>query len=270
MKTRIISGLIGGIAAIYVILFGDVSMSVAVGVITLISLYEFFSATKLKDKSKTLFITSLLFGILVTLSSACYYKLAFLNEMLTVYIIFSFCYMVLNHSTIKFTDVAYAILGTIYITVFFNHIILLRHMEYGKLYIWLPFITAWLCDTFAYFTGMAFGKHKLIPKVSPKKTVEGAIGGVLGSVISVVVFLIVCKNVQDVSVNIWGGILLGALCAVVSQFGDLCASCIKREHDVKDFGNLMPGHGGALDRFDSVLMVAPVCYYLSLYLGIIG
>ena len=147
---------------------------------------------------------------------------------------------------------------------------MIRHLGYGRLYIWLPFVTAWLCDTCAYFTGMLFGKHKLIPSVSPKKTIEGAIGGVLGSVISVVIFALVCKNVASAEVSILNAIILGAVCAVVSQFGDLCASCIKREHDVKDFGNLIPGHGGILDRFDSVLMVSPIVYYLSLYMGIIG
>ncbi len=269
MKIRLISGVVGAVAAILVILFGDISLSVAVGIITLISLYEFFGATRLCEKSRLLFVLSLIFGVGVTLSSAINYRLAYFNEMLAVYIIVCFCYMVLNHGNIKFGDVAGIILGTAYISVFFNHIILIRHMEHGKLYIWLPFITAWFCDTFAYFTGMAIGKHKLIPQVSPKKTVEGAIGGVLGSVIGVVVFALICKNSAGVAVSIPRAVFLGAVCAVVSQFGDLCASCIKREHDVKDFGNLMPGHGGALDRFDSVLMVAPVVYYLSLYLGII-
>lgn len=270
MLTRIISGAICAIGAILIIVSGDAFMSAAVGIIVLMSLYEFFGATKAKDNSKFLYAVSLVFGATLTLLTAYFKNLSFFNEALVLYIVISFIYMVLNHGRVNFGDVALSVLGSLYITLFFNHIIMIRHLDYGRLYIWLPFVTAWLCDTCAYFTGMLFGKHKLIPKVSPKKTVEGAIGGVFGSVISVVVFALICKAYANVQVNIINAVILGALCAVISQFGDLCASCIKREHDVKDFGNLIPGHGGILDRFDSVLMVSPIVYYLSLYMGIIG
>ena len=270
MLTRIISGAICAIGAILIVVSGDAFMSAAVGIIVLMSLFEFFGATGVKNNSKFLFCLSVVFGAVLTFLTAYFKKLSYFNEMLVLYIVISFIYMVLNHGKVKFGDVALSVLGSLYITLFFNHIIMIRHLSHGRLYIWLPFVTAWLCDTCAYFTGMLFGKHKLIPKVSPKKTIEGAIGGVLGSVISVVIFALVCAKVANAQVSFVNAIILGAVCAVISQFGDLCASCIKREHDVKDFGNLIPGHGGILDRFDSVLMVSPIVYYLSLYMGIIG
>lgn len=129
----------------------------------------------------------------------------------------------------------------------------------------LIFITSWITDCFAYFCGSFFGKHKLIPKISPKKTVEGSIGGTVASAVFTVIYAAVVSAVFDVHANYPVLIVSGILLSVFSQIGDLNASYIKREHGIKDFGTLFPGHGGMLDRFDSVIAVAPFVYIISCF-----
>ena len=124
----------------------------------------------------------------------------------------------------------------------------------GHIYVWLIFIIAFITDIFAYFAGYLFGKHKLIPKVSPKKTIEGSIGGILGSTL-------VCLGFgYYFNLNLTMIILLGFFGSIIAQMGDLFASSIKRYVGIKDYGKLIPGHGGVLDRFDSVILVAPFVY----------
>ena len=123
------------------------------------------------------------------------------------------------------------------------------------------FIGSWATDTCAYFAGYFFGKHKLAPVISPKKTVEGSIGGILGTLILMLTYSYIGAEVCDVRVNAVNVIILSLICGGVSQLGDLCASVIKREQGIKDYGHIMPGHGGVMDRFDSVLFAAPVVYY---------
>ena len=123
-------------------------------------------------------------------------------------------------------------------------------------------IGSWITDSCAYFAGYFFGKHKLAPEISPKKTIEGSIGGIFGVIVIIAAYAIVAGHIMNKSVNIYSAIVIGLIAGIVSQFGDLCASIIKREHNVKDFGNIMPGHGGVMDRFDSLLFVAPTVYYI--------
>ena len=123
------------------------------------------------------------------------------------------------------------------------------------------FLGSWGSDTFAYCTGMLFGKHKAFPKLSPKKSVEGCIGGAVGAAILAVVYAIIVNQMySDISVFIPGFALLGFLASVVSQIGDLAASAMKRNFGIKDYGKLIPGHGGVLDRFDSVIFTAPLLF----------
>ena len=148
----------------------------------------------------------------------------------------------------------------IYVAVMLSFIYLTRNSEKGIYTVWLIFIASWVCDTCAYFSGVALGKHKLAPVLSPKKSVEGAVGGVIGSAL---VGYIYGRIIGDFAI---GFCIICAAGAVLSQFGDLFASAIKRNHDIKDYGKLIPGHGGVLDRFDSVIVTAPVIYVLSRYI----
>ena len=131
----------------------------------------------------------------------------------------------------------------------------------GVLFYVLVFVTAWLSDTVAFAVGKKFGKNKLLPEISPKKTVEGAVGGLAGSVIFNLILGIVCSVAFKLNVNYLSLFFVSIVAGVMSQLGDLAASSIKREYGIKDFSKLLPGHGGMLDRFDSVLFVAPTVYY---------
>lgn len=154
-----------------------------------------------------------------------------------------------------------------YPAVLFSFVYLTRDLTYGVYLVWIIFISSWICDTCAYLSGIAFGKHKLAPVLSPKKSVEGAVGGVAGSALagSLFAWILLVPVTGNHSV-IWLVALISAAGAVISQVGDLAASAIKRNHEIKDYGKIIPGHGGIMDRFDSVLFTAPVIYYLSVSL----
>lgn len=156
----------------------------------------------------------------------------------------------------ELTDAMATLTGIFYVIFLSFHVTLVEQTgEYGIL-VWLIFLTAFGTDIMAYFTGYAIGKHKLAPKISPKKTIEGSIGGILGSVLLCGLFgyFVIPRLLLHC-------IIIGVLGGVVSQFGDLTASIFKRKMGIKDYGNLIPGHGGILDRFDSVLFTAPMVYY---------
>ena len=128
----------------------------------------------------------------------------------------------------------------------------------GRYFILIPFILAFLSDSGAYFAGCYLGKHKLAPAISPKKTIEGAIGGVLAAVAFMLLYTLILQLAFDFKVNYGFALIYGVVGSVASVFGDLCFSVIKRQTGIKDYGNLIPGHGGVLDRFDSMIIVAPV------------
>ena len=147
------------------------------------------------------------------------------------------------------------ILSYVYIPISLSYVFKVEQFTHS--YVWFIFILAYATDTFAYFSGKLFGKHKLIPKISPNKTIEGAIGGIIGAVISCEIYLFYLGETKYV-IPIIAVAIVGS---ILSQLGDLFASSIKRLFDVKDYGKLIPGHGGVLDRIDSVLFTAPFVYY---------
>lgn len=174
-------------------------------------------------------------------------------------IVVYFISMVFLHKKVDYKDVITNALLTFYVTYFAGTLINIR-TDYGVFAVLLVFICAWMTDTGAYFIGCFFGKRKLIPKVSPKKTVEGAIGGIIVCMICNVIYINVLGLIS--SQSILYTLLFSVIISVVSQFGDLAASAIKRDCKVKDFGNLLPGHGGLMDRFDSVTFIAPIMLFL--------
>ena len=154
-----------------------------------------------------------------------------------------------------------------YAPVLFTFIFLTRNLPNGIYMVWMIFISSWICDTCAYLSGMAIGKHKLAPVLSPKKSIEGAVGGVVGAGLVGALFgwLVLERVFADQNIT-WIAAVICAAGAVISQVGDLAASGIKRNHNIKDYGKLSPGHGGIMDRFDSVLFTAPIIYYLAILL----
>lgn len=155
-----------------------------------------------------------------------------------------------------------------YAPVLLSFVYLTRNLPQGIYLVWMIFISSWICDTCAYFSGVTLGKHKLAPVLSPKKSIEGAVGGVLGSAATGALFAYVLGQMEvPFNPQIWKFALIGGAGAVISQIGDLAASAIKRNYGIKDYGKCIPGHGGVMDRFDSVIFTAPVIYVLAvLYL----
>ena len=164
------------------------------------------------------------------------------------------------------SDVLGAFFGVLYVPVMLSFVYQTRCLPDGKFLVWLIFIASWGCDTAAYCVGMLFGRHKLAPVLSPKKSVEGAAGGVLGAALIGFLFAVAVNIFTDTALaRMWIYPLVCGLGAVISQIGDLTASGIKRDHDIKDYGRLIPGHGGILDRFDSVIFTAWIIYALGAF-----
>ena len=179
---------------------------------------------------------------------------------LFVYMMYTFAVAVFNKGAIKFFEVAEAFCVSSYVIFSFGAISIMRYMEEDKglLYIILMLVSAWGSDVFAYFTGRLLGRHKLIPEVSPKKTVEGAVGGIICAGGLSMLYGFIVSSFTELVPNYIVLAVCGVLLAAFSQVGDLIASLIKREHGIKDYGNVFPGHGGVMDRFDSILAIATV------------
>ena len=157
----------------------------------------------------------------------------------------------------------------IYAPIMLGYLYLTRELDQGFYIAWLIIISSWVCDTCAYFTGVMFGKHKMAPILSPKKSIEGAVGGVLGSAIVGFIYAYVLDHfalIPGKGMLLWAFPLICGIGALISMVGDLAASAIKRNFNIKDYGTLIPGHGGIMDRFDSIIFTAPVIYYLAVIL----
>ena len=189
-----------------------------------------------------------------------------------VFALYVFGVAVFANKKLPVTDAGLLYASIAYIVAAFTSIVYIHdYVAYGEYIYLLVFICAWMTDIFAYFTGRFLGKHKLIPAVSPKKTVEGAIGGIVFCVISVVVFGLIIDYffIGDGKGNYLVLAISAVFISVVSQIGDLIMSVIKRHYGIKDYGKIFPGHGGILDRFDSVLAVsillAVICTYFNMF-----
>ena len=252
MKTRVLSGLI--MAPLLAILyFGGYILFAACFLIGIMAVREFYNGFHAMDIKPN-------YGIAVIAATALYVIDLFTDDpqwyMLWFFavVLASLLYL-FNIEHRKLEDAMATITGIVYVVFFSFHVTLVEQTEYGIL-IWLVVLTAFGTDIMAYFSGFLFGKHKLCPKISPKKTIEGSIGGTLGSVILSGLFGYFFA--PEVLVHC---LIIGVLGGIVSQFGDLTASIFKRKMGIKDYGNLIPGHGGILDRFDSVLFTGPMVYY---------
>lgn len=173
------------------------------------------------------------------------------------------------HEEIRFEELAMTFMAGLVIPFLLGAVVRLHNWSGGNFLILLPFVIAFLSDTGAYFAGRAWGKHKLAPVISPNKTVEGLFGGLVGAVIGVAVYCIVLQHFFHFAVNYWYVPVYGILGSLGAVFGDLCFSAVKRKTGIKDYGNLIPGHGGILDRFDSMIVVAPLVEILMLLIPMV-
>lgn len=251
MLVRILSSIVALPVLFFFVIKGGLFLEIGVGVIALLALYEFLNALKSKYKPFTYptYTFLILFYILYRAS-----MFTALSGVFVLYLTSIFIMYVLDNER-KVADLSVTLLPAIYVTFFLYHIILFTKLD-QSFYIWLIFIVSWGADTGAYFIGKKFGKRKLAPIVSPNKSVEGAIGGMVSASI-----MAVALSLYFDSSFVFFSILIAIPGSMISIFGDLFASKIKREMGIKDYGNVMPGHGGAMDRFDSLLLVTPFVYY---------
>ena len=265
MLTRILTALILIPLLILILFFsGTVVFPIAWALISVMAVFEMLRALGvLRDR----ILTWPAYPIAIGMPFAAYFigdlktVLVVLFSAFAFFLLWIYTVAVFRRGALLFSSVSSVFTAMLYITVGFLSISLLRyHVVAGQYLYLLVFIAPWVTDTFAYFTGRFFGRHKLIPEISPKKTVEGAIGGTLFGILSFVVFGLVMQLAYGHQPNYLVLSLAGALCAFISQIGDLIASLIKREKGVKDYGSIFPGHGGVMDRFDSVLVTAPLLY----------
>ena len=250
---RTISGLIGVLILILIASQGGGVLDVGILFISIIGVYEFYKAIN-KSGHKPIKFLGYIFCVLLFLENL---NVIWSSLDFSLFIILITCLllMVVNNK-VTILDVAYTLMGILYVPFLMFHITYLDNTKY----IWLIFITAWGTDTFAYIFGNLFGKNKLCPNLSPNKTIEGSLGGIGGSLLLTIIFSIYFKLNP-----MWKMILLSIIASIIAQLGDLTASKIKRITGIKDYGYIMPGHGGILDRFDSILFTAPVVYYYVKY-----
>lgn len=266
MKARVIFGVVGAafvLLALFV--FPPIVAQLCMMLLSMFAAQEFTAAVAGKNNR-------LLQGIAMVLalgmSLACArnsYDEYYTRAMLFLGMAVLFAVLLRHHEKMGFTELAGAYFGGIIIPYLLMSIIRMLTMEHGQVYVLIPLLAAWGSDTCALFSGMAFGKHKLAPVISPKKTIEGAVGGVLGAIILLVVYGFAVDALAGVHLSILLCIALGLFGAVLGQIGDLSFSIVKRKTGIKDYGKIFPGHGGVLDRFDSVIFVAPAVELL-LYL----
>lgn len=269
-KTRLLSGIVLMAIAIAVLVYGGLLLFGVITVISIIGLFELYRTVGMEKTFPAMigYIISILldffmigdkltlFGVHMTANHCSEYVLMCL---LFALILFMASYVV-AYPKYNSEQMTMLLFGLIYVTIMLSFVFKLRFVENGILFVWLIFVGAWGSDTCAYCIGKLLGKHKMPSELSPNKTIEGCVGGVLGAALIGFLFAIFAFHNQ---VNYWWQFaVIGGVGSVISQIGDLTASAIKRNHNIKDYGTLIPGHGGILDRFDSIIFIAPIIYYL--------
>ncbi len=263
MKTRIISAaILTPLLLIVVLALPKIFTAVLFGVMAAIAAYELLVGTD-SVKHPRLVGYTMVMAFLVSLWS--YYGMPYAWGLLGIvaFVGILFSEMMVSHIKLRFHKVTMCLTAGLLIPYLLCSLVRVHAVPVsGRYFIILPFIMAFLSDTGAYFAGRAFGKHALAPAISPKKTVEGVVGGVLGAIVGMLIYAAVLSLAFDFEVNYIYAVIYGLVGSLGGVFGDLCFSVIKRQTGIKDYGNLIPGHGGILDRFDSMMIVGPLAELL--------
>lgn len=272
MKQRLITAAIA-IALLVVIMFSfdTIVYPIALTIVSILAVYELLAATKC-TQNKALMACSLVFAATVPFLPV--YGLGqYIPLGVTVFVFVLFGILLREYRTIRFEQVGLVFFISLFFPFAAASLVYIREefgLVQGQMYIWLVFACACGSDAGAYFIGRCFGKKKLAPEISPNKTVEGFFGGFLGAFLAML-FILLCFSVSSggsLQVRWWPFVLFGVFGTLMGVFGDLSASLIKRQFGIKDFGNILPGHGGIMDRFDSIFFVAPLFYMLLHYLPV--
>ena len=261
---RITSALIGFPLVAIILIFGNKYLvDIAISVIAIMGLHEYFHSFKEQNENKDLrwiaYISAASIALIHVIPSD--YILKIIAAIIPISILVLFAQVIATNMKYNIKDIAITFFGICYIVIFLMYVPIIREMNNGRILIWFIFIAAWGTDIFAYCIGKRFGKHKFT-KVSPNKSIEGCIGGTIGAIVCMIIYAVVCNNLWNMNINYIYIALVGLVLSLVGQIGDLAASSIKRYTGIKDFSNLIPGHGGILDRIDSVIFIAPFAYFL--------
>ena len=263
--TRTLSGIVLILVLLMTFILGNYVIFGLTGVLSLIGLSEVYKTVGIEKNCLGIigYISVIVYYGLLLWKGAEYMSVFIIALLLAVMVAFVFTF-----PKYKVEQVMMSFFGVIYVAVLMSFLYLIRETTNdGMITIWLVIISSWGCDTCAYLAGVTMGKHKMTPILSPKKTIEGAIGGILGAAgIGAIYGAVVGGYMEQIDNAPMYFAIICACAGIVSMIGDLAASAIKRCYDIKDYGKLIPGHGGVLDRFDSVIFTAPVIYYLIYFI----
>lgn len=274
-KTRLLSGIVLVALALFLMITGGDVLLGALLMVSLIGMYELYRIFHVEKSIAGMFgyVAAVIFFLGIRQPSffdAQTFDLAGVFQGMAFVMGLLICLMfvyVFTYPKYKTEQILAVFFGVFYVAVMLSGIYQTRMLDRGAYIVWLIFLCSWGCDTCAYCVGVLIGKHKMSPKLSPKKSIEGAVGGVVGSMLLTALYVWIFREpmrAETEEILLFSGICgVGAL---ISMVGDLAASAIKRNYEIKDYGKLIPGHGGILDRFDSVIFTAPVIYYLAAYL----
>ena len=273
MKTRTITSVFILLVMIPIILLSKfIIYPIALSALAVMATFEILRALGVEKNWYLSIPAYILAGVFpfasyfVTAQSSFTYLLT-IAALIYIYMIYTMGVSVFSKGQTTFKTISEVLLSVTYVVVSFTSLSMIRYIdkEIGLYKLILVFIVSWVCDAMAYIVGSLFGKHKLIPEISPKKTVEGAVGGVVSAIAAYMLYgLVLDLAIPNVEVNYIVLAVFGLVLAVVSQLGDLIASLIKREHNIKDYGKLLPGHGGIMDRFDSIMAVSTILLILTI------
>ena len=261
--TRIVSGLILFPLVAIVLIWGNKYLvDILISLIAILSLHEFYNAFKGKANPVKIVgyiaAASIAFIHVIPIE----WMLKVIGALLSISILALFLVVIMSNLKINIVDIAVTFFGICYIAIFLMFIPIIReNLQNGKIVLWFVLLASWGTDVFAYFVGKYFGSHKF-SEISPNKTIEGCIGGTVGATILIVAYAAICNNVFGMNINYLLIAGIGILLSIIGQIGDLAASSIKRYVEIKDFSHLIPGHGGMLDRIDSLIFIAPFAYIL--------
>lgn len=274
LKSRVFSGVIYVLMVLIFAFSGPAVLGIGVFAISVMGMQEYFNAISVAGYKPIRFIGYVsclpilalgLEGTIRPMSAFVdFISINLLSFSLFSVIVLFFCIIIFLHDRHNIVDAALTTFGIFYVVYLFSFLILTRNLEGGFWYLAIIFIGSWLTDTCAFFVGINFGKTKFLPAISAKKSLEGSIGGLVGCVLSLMLLgWLLNRYYYPQPVWMIHYVILGLIIGVIAQIGDWAASAIKRNVGIKDFGNLLPGHGGILDRFDSILFVAPVVYFYA-------
>lgn len=266
IKTRVWTGVIGIPLLVIILYSGGMVLAIGVSLLAFAGILEYCGAINRLVRPKISIINMVVLSVILMVTIKLDYY--FLMPVLLVEFIAIFCYEILS-GNVGIQRGSATLLGLIYIPIMFGHLFLFETVNKGIYYMWMIFVIAFSTDTAAYFVGKSMGYRKIAPRISPKKTIAGSVGGVIAAALSTILYGSILGSYFNFILPWYLYLIVGIFGSIAGQCGDLTASMIKRKAKIKDYGSILPGHGGVLDRFDSILFIIPLIYiFARLTIGI--